>query len=60
MNQSNRLSALCLGEAPVLRVEDVDQDVEQEKGLNIPKIITTSEPEFRSLSVPNVPLSKLR
>ncbi|KAL7406200.1 hypothetical protein ABVT39_015260 [Epinephelus coioides] len=44
--------------APVLRVKDVDQDVEQEKGLSIPKIITTSEPEFRSLSVPNVLLSK--
>uniref|UniRef100_UPI0037E756D1 cyclic nucleotide-gated channel beta-1 n=1 Tax=Semicossyphus pulcher TaxID=241346 RepID=UPI0037E756D1 len=44
-----------LGEAPVLRVEDVDQDVGQKKGLNIPQIITT--PEFSTLNIPNVPQS---
>lgn len=43
------LSGSCvtdLDEAPVLKVEDVDQDVGQEKSRNIPQIITTPEPEF--------------
>ncbi|CAB1448809.1 unnamed protein product [Pleuronectes platessa] len=43
--------------APTLEVEDVDQDVRQGKGLNIPHIMTTLEPESTALSVPNVPLS---
>ncbi|XP_053270533.1 cyclic nucleotide-gated cation channel beta-3 [Pleuronectes platessa] len=45
--------------APTLEVEDVDQDVRQGKGLNIPHIMTTLEPESTALSVPNVPLSNL-
>ncbi|XP_035017289.2 cyclic nucleotide-gated cation channel beta-3 isoform X2 [Hippoglossus stenolepis] len=45
--------------ASTLKVEDVDQDVRQGKGLNIPHIMTTPEPESTALTVPNVPLSKL-
>ncbi|XP_042337140.1 cyclic nucleotide-gated cation channel beta-1-like, partial [Plectropomus leopardus] len=44
---------------PELRVEDVDQDLGQGKGLNIPKIITTPEPELSTLSVPDVLLANL-
>ncbi|KAK5934784.1 hypothetical protein CgunFtcFv8_020207 [Champsocephalus gunnari] len=35
-----------LGGAPVLRVEDVDWEEGQETNLNIPRIITTPEPEL--------------
>ncbi|KAM7014986.1 cyclic nucleotide-gated channel beta-1 [Tautogolabrus adspersus] len=45
-----------LEEAPALRVDDVDQDVWQERGLNIPQIITTPEPEESTLNMSNVPL----
>ncbi|KAI3377442.1 hypothetical protein L3Q82_008421 [Scortum barcoo] len=40
-----------LGGAPMLTVEDVDQDVGHGKRLNIPRIITTPEPEAGTLSV---------
>ncbi|KAF1393308.1 hypothetical protein PFLUV_G00037730 [Perca fluviatilis] len=47
-----------LGEAPVLKVEDVDRDVGQQKqAVNIPRIITSTEPECSHLTVQ---LSKLR
>ena len=49
-----------LGEAPELKVEDVDQDVGQGNGLSIPQIITTPEPESATLTVPDMPLSKFR
>ncbi|KAM8893785.1 cyclic nucleotide-gated channel beta-1 isoform 2-T2 [Spinachia spinachia] len=42
--------------AAQLRMEDVDQKERKGKGPNIPKIITTPEPECRALSAP---LSKL-
>ncbi|XP_067349233.1 cyclic nucleotide-gated channel beta-3 [Channa argus] len=48
-----------LGEAPVLKVEEVDQNVEQEKGLNVPRIITTPEPDLSSCSVPLSPAGDL-
>lgn len=47
-----------LGEALVLKVEDVNQDVGQEKGRNIPRIITTPEPECALR--PEMPLPKPR
>ncbi|XP_035855049.1 cyclic nucleotide-gated cation channel beta-3 isoform X2 [Sander lucioperca] len=47
-----------LGEAPMLKVEDVDRDVgQQNKGVNIPRIISSTEPEGSHL---RVRLSKLR
>ncbi|XP_042267443.1 cyclic nucleotide-gated cation channel beta-1-like [Thunnus maccoyii] len=45
--------------APELRVEDVDKDVGLGKGLNIPEIITTQEPESTTLTAPNIPQLKL-
>ncbi|XP_070824791.1 cyclic nucleotide-gated channel beta-3 [Chaetodon trifascialis] len=46
-----------LGGAPGLKVEDVDQG--QGRGLNLPQILTTPDPESRTLTVHDVPLSKL-
>ncbi|XP_077942247.1 uncharacterized protein cngb1a isoform X4 [Gasterosteus aculeatus] len=42
-----------VGEAPELKMEDVDREERKEKGLKIPKMITTHEPEC------SAPLSKL-
>uniref|UniRef100_G3Q050 Cyclic nucleotide-binding domain-containing protein n=1 Tax=Gasterosteus aculeatus aculeatus TaxID=481459 RepID=G3Q050_GASAC len=41
-----------VGEAPELKMEDVDREERKEKGLKIPKMITTHEPEC------SAPLSK--
>ncbi|XP_060908933.1 cyclic nucleotide-gated cation channel beta-3 [Labrus mixtus] len=45
-----------LEEVPEVRVDDVDQDVWLEKGLNIPQIITTPGPEESTLNMSNIPL----
>ncbi|TDH17516.1 hypothetical protein EPR50_G00009570 [Perca flavescens] len=58
---ANHAAGSCgrgVGEAPVLKVEDVDRDVAQQKqAVNIPRIITSTEPECSHLTVQ---LSKLR